>query len=218
MSQYIVIGLGNFGSKVSLALTELGHEVLAIDQDSETVDHLKDVVSQSAIVDVTDKDALAQLVSTDFDAAIVSLGDKMEASVLATLYLKELGVKRVIAKANSEDHGKVLRSVGATEVIFPEQEVAMTLAHRLHSPNLIERIPLAREYSIIEVAVPDEFVGKTLKEIALRQKYGIVVIAIKDVLSDSFELIPDANYKIKPDSALVVIGKAQDLKRANFRD
>lgn len=216
MAQYIVIGLGNFGSRVSVALSELGHEVLAMDIDAEMVDHVKDSISQAVIGDVTDKEALARLVNTDFAAAIISLGDKLEASVLSTLHLKELGIARIIAKANSEDHGKVLKAVGATEVIYPEQEVALTLAHRLHTPNLIEHIPLAPEYSIVEVVAPDDFVGKTLSELDLRRRFGFAVIAIRNVLSDTFDLAPAADIKIKPDSALIVIGKAEDLKKVNF--
>lgn len=217
MAQYIVFGLGNFGSRVCLALSELGHEVLAMDCDADAVDKVKDSISQAVIGDVTDKEALAKLVNPDFAAAIISLGDKLEAGVLAALYLKELGVERIIAKANTEDHGKVLQAVGATEIIYPEQEVAVNLAHRLHTPNLIEHIPLAPEYSIVEVAAPDDFVGKTLRELNLRQRFGFVVIAIKNVLTDQFDLAPAAELKIKPDSALIIIGKVEDINKANFK-
>ena len=218
MAQYLVFGLGNFGSKVSLALSEFGHEVLAMDEDGERVDLVKDSVSQAIIGDATDKDTLAKLVNPDFSAAIVSFGDKMEASVLTTLHLKELGVAKIIVKANTEDHGKVLRAIGASEVIYPEQEVALRLAHRLNTPSLMEHIPIAPEYSIVEVAVPDQFVGKTLSELNLRKQFGIAVIAIKDVLTDKFELVPPPDIKIKPDCALVIVGKASDLNKIKFQN
>lgn len=213
MAQFIVVGLGNFGSTVCRTLVDLGHEVLAMDVDGDRVDEVKGVVEHAVVADAADKDATAHLASGDFEAAIVSLGDRMEASILATLHLKEMGVKRLIIKANSADHGKVLQAIGATEVIYPEQEVAVALANRLHAPNMIDHIPLAPEYSIVEMATPDEFVGKTLKELELRRKYGVVVIAVKNVLFDTFDLVPDADMKIKPDTVLVAIGKEADLKR-----
>ena len=218
MAQFIVVGLGNFGSKISLSLSELGDEVLAIDIEAEFVDDVKDAVSQAVIADATEKETLAKLISSDFDAAIVSLGDKMEASVLVTLYLKELGVRRIIVKANNEDHGKVLKAVGATEVIYPEAQVALSLAQRLHTPNLIEHIPLAPEYSIVEIVASKMLIGKTLRELQFRQRYGVAVIAVKDVLTDNFYLIPDPDFMIKPDNALIVVGMEADIKKLQLSE
>ncbi len=213
MGQFVVIGLGNFGYNVAVSLFEQNNEVLAIDANSKKIEQIKDKVTQAVAANVKEKDALSEIISSDIDAAIISLGDKIEASILTTLYLKELGVKKIIVKAINDDHGQILKLIGAMEVIYPEKEEAVRLAQRLTMPNLIEHIPLAPEYSIMEIAVPDDFVGKSLKELQLRSKYNIEVIAVKDVLQDTLHLIPEADVKIKPDSVLMVIGKESDINK-----
>ena len=213
MGQFIVIGLGNFGYNVATSLFELRNQVLAIDSNSKKIEQIKDKVTQAVVANVKDKEALSEFLSSDVDAAIVSLGDKLEASILTTLYLRDLGIKKIIVKAINDDHGQILRLIGATEVIYPEKEEATRLAQRLTTPNLIEHIPLASEYSIMEMAVPDKFAGKSLKELQLRSKYKVEVIAIKDVLHDTLQLIPGADVKIKPDNVLIVIGKKPDINK-----
>ncbi|MDD5454254.1 MAG: TrkA family potassium uptake protein [Candidatus Ratteibacteria bacterium] len=213
MGQFVVIGLGNFGYYVAVTLFEAGNQVLAIDANSKKIEQIKDKVTQAVVINVKEKEVLSEFVSSDIDAAIVSLGDNIEASILSTLYLKELGVKKIIVKAVNDEHGQILKMIGAMEVIYPEKEEAFRLAKRLISPNLIEHIPLAPEYSIMEIAVPDKFVGKSLKELKLRSKYNVEVIAIKDVLQDTLVLIPEADVKIKPDSVLMVIGKEEDINK-----
>ena len=213
MGQFVVIGLGNFGYNVAVSLFEQGHQVLAIDSNNKKIEQIKDKVTQAVVTNVKDKETLSEFLSSDVDAAIVSLGDKIEASILTTLHLKDLGIKRIIVKAINDDHGQILKLIGAMEVIYPEKEEAVRLAQRLTSPNLIEHIPLASEYSIMEMAVPDKFIGKSLKELQLRSKYDVEVIAIKDVLQDTLHLIPGADVKIKPDSVLIVIGKEPDINK-----
>ncbi|MCK4904683.1 TrkA family potassium uptake protein [bacterium] len=213
MRQFVVIGLGNFGHNVAISLFEQRNQVLAIDANSKKIEQIKDKVTQAVVVNVKEKEALSEFISNDIDAAIVSLGDKIESSILTTLYLKELGVKKIIVKAINDDHGQILKLIGAMEIIYPEKEEAVRLAHRLTIPNLIEHIPLASEYSIVEIAVPDNFVGKSLKELQLRNKYNVEVIAVKDVLQDTLHLIPEADVKIKPDSVLMVIGKEVDINK-----
>ncbi len=213
MGQFVVIGLGNFGYNVAVSLFEQGHQVLAIDSNNKKIEQIKDKVTQAVVTNVKEKEALSEFVSSDVDAAIVSLGDKIEASILTTLHLKDLGIKKIIVKAINDDHGQILKLIGAMEVIYPEKEEAVRLAHRLTKPNLIEQIPLASEYSIMEMAVPDKFVGKSLKELQLRSKYKVEVIAIKDVLQDTLHLIPGADVKIKPDNVLIVIGKEPDINK-----
>lgn len=213
MRQFVVIGLGNFGHNVAISLFEQRNQVLAIDANSKKIEQIKDKVTQAVVVNVKEKEALSEFISNDIDAAIVSLGDKIETSILTTLYLKELGVKKIIVKAINDDHGQILKLIGAMEIIYPEKEEAVRLAHRLTIPNLIEHIPLASEYSIVEIAVPDNFVGKSLKELQLRSKYNVEVIAVKDVLQDTLHLIPEADVKIKPDSVLMVIGKEVDINK-----
>lgn len=213
MGQFVVIGLGNFGYNVAVSLFEQKNEVLAIDANSKKIEQIKDKVTQAVVANVKEKDALSEFINSDIDAAIVSLGDKIEVSILTTLYLKDLGVKKIIVKAINDDHGQILKLIGAMEVIYPEKEEAVRLAQRLTIPNLIEHIPLAPEYSIMEIAAPDNFVGKSLKELQLRSKFKVEVIAIKDVLQDTLLLIPGADVKIKPDNVLMVIGKEVDINK-----
>lgn len=216
MKQYVVIGIGSFGLNLAVTLSELGNEVLVIDMNKKKIDQIKDKVAHAVIADATDKDVLNEFVKDSVDAVIVGLGDNMEANILTTLHLKDLGVKRIIAKAMSEDHGKILRAIGVTDIVYPEKDVAIRLAKELTDPNLIEHIPLAPEYSIATIASPDKFVGKTLKELQLRNKYNVEVIAVKDVLSDAFHLIPDSNFKIPHDSALLIIGEKTNIDKLRF--
>jgi trk system potassium uptake protein TrkA len=137
-------------------------------------------------------------------------------SVLTVLYLKDLGVKHIVAKAKSEDHGKILQSLGVNEVIYPEKDIASRLAEKMTLSNLVSHIPLAPEYSIVEIVTPEKFYNKSLAELQLRQKYGIVVIAIKDVLYDKIEVIPDAGTKLPPDSVLIIICKTEDVVNLKF--
>lgn len=213
MKEFVVIGLGNFGYNLAIALSSLQHEVLVIDANEKKVEEIKDRVSCAVAADARDKKVLSEFVSDTSDAVIVSLGDDITSSVLAVLHLKNLGIKNIIAKALNINHGKILEAIGTTEVIYPEKEVAIRLAARLTTKNLIEYIPMADEYSIMEIAVPDNLVGKTLGELKLRNRYGVEVIAVKDVMFDRFYLIPNADFKISADSALVIIGKNSDINK-----
>ena len=212
MKQFVIIGLGSFGLNLAAILSQEGHEVLALDLDEKKIDTIKERVTLAVVADAADKNILAKFVSKEADAVIVGM-DNMEASVLATLYLRDLGIKEIIVKAMSDDHAKVLKAVGATEIVYPEKDVAIRLADRLSTPNLIEHLPLTPEYSIVEITPPDTFLGKTLKELQLRKEFGIIVIAVKDVLSNRFQLIPDADFEVKPNSVLMVIGKKKDIDR-----
>ncbi|MBU7048181.1 MAG: TrkA family potassium uptake protein [Theionarchaea archaeon] len=212
MKQFVIIGLGSFGLNLAAILSQEGHEVLALDVDEKKIDTIKERVTLAVVADAADKNILTKFVSKEADAVIVGM-DSMEASVLATLYLRDLGVKEIIVKAMSDDHAKVLKAVGATEIVYPEKDVAIRLADRLSTPNLIEHLPLTPEYSIVEITPPDTFLGKTLKELQLRKDFDIIVIAAKDVLSNRFQLIPDADFEVRPNSVLMVIGKKKDIDR-----
>lgn len=213
MGQYVVIGLGNFGFNTAISLMKKGNEVLVIDSNEKRVEKIKDLVTEAIIADAKEKSILQEFITVNTDAVIVNLGDTIESSALVTSYLKELGVKHIIVKVVEEIHGTILKKLGAIEIVNPEKDSAIRLSERLTSPNLIEHIPLAPEYSIVEIVVPDKFTGKSLKELQLRNKYNLEVIAVKDVLTEKFKLIPSADYKLEPDVVIIVVGKKEDLSK-----
>ena len=213
MGQYVVIGLGNFGFNTANSLAMKGNEVLAIDSDPKRIEKIKDLVTEAIIADAREKSVLQEFIQTNVDAVIVNLGDTIESSALVTLFLKEIGVNNIIVKVVEEIHGTILKKLGATEIINPEKESGERLAQRLTEPNLIDHIPLAAEFSIVEIAIPDKFSGKTLKELNMRKDYGLEVIAVKDVLLNKFNLIPEAEFKLQPDNVIVVIGRNEDISK-----
>lgn len=214
MKQFVVIGLGTFGFNVAVELAKQGHQVLAIDNDKSIVEEIKNYVTEAVTASAMDKETLTELVGDNFDTAILGLGEPyMEATVLAILHLKNLGVKNIIVKSMNELRGKVYSSVGATEIIYPEKESALRLANKLSIPTLIDQIPLAPEYSIFEIALPDGFAGKSIREINIRQKYGVTIIAIKNILEDKMIVVPPADHIFVPDSALIVLGKHSDINK-----
>jgi len=213
MGQYVVIGLGNFGFNAAVSLAGKGHEVLAIDSDPKRIDKIKELVTEAVIADAKDKNVLKEFIQPGVDAVIVNLGDTIESSALTILYLRELGINYIIAKAVEEIHGTILGRLGATEIINPEKDSALRLAERLSKPNLLEHIPLEQDYNIVEIAVPDALAGKTLKELQFRNKYHIEVIAVRDVLQNKFTMIPDSDFKLHPDSVMIVLGKSKDIEK-----
>jgi trk system potassium uptake protein TrkA len=212
--KFCVIGLGNFGFHVASTLYDQGHEVMAIDSEKEKVQAVKDNCSYAILGDAASKDFLDAQGLSEMDAVILATGERSHLSTLMTLYLKELKVPRIIVKAIDDDHGRILEKVGATEVIYPEKDMARRIAHSLSSPNLLEFIPLAEDYSLSETAPPRHFIGKTLIDLDLRQRYHVTVIAIKDVITDQFIVAPQPMHTIKDSDVLVLIGKTEDVKKA----
>lgn len=213
--KFAVIGLGSFGSNIAKTLSDRGNEVLAVDRDKERIDEIKDHVSQAVSMDATDKENLQALGIQDMDVAVVSMGPEMEASILTVLFLHEIGTKRIVAMALTEDHGKILEAVGATEVIYPEKDMAIKAAIRLSSPNVLEYLHLMSGMDIQEIAPPQKFIGKSLRELDLRNKYGIQVVAIREIIPEKTTLIPKADFVIKDSDILVVMGEAEQLKKIN---
>lgn len=179
MKQFVVIGLGRFGSSIAQALGKKNFEVLSIDKDEELVKKMEGVVSQAVVMDATDEKGLRELGVADFDTAIVSMGETIEDSIMITLALKEMGLKQVIVKAKSDLHSKILKKVGADRIIFPEREMAEKLAESLASPKIFDFIELSETHGIIEIVAPKKFLDKTLGDLKLRTKYSVSVIAIK---------------------------------------
>ncbi len=214
MSDYIVvIGLGSFGYYVVRELSEKNYDVIAIDKNSQKIETVKNFATKSIIADCTDKETLINFRVNEAKAVIVAAGPNMEDSILIVHFLKELGVKNIIAKAQSDAHGRILELIGATEVIFPERDSAIRVATRLTKKNLLDYLPLGEDYSIREIAPPEIFIGKTLKELDLRNKYSINIIAIKEIIPEQKVVIPTADFVIKESDILVVIGTEDALDK-----
>jgi trk system potassium uptake protein TrkA len=213
MIKFAVIGLGSFGSNVAKTLYEHGHEVLAVDKDKAKVEAAKSFSSHAVLMDSVEVENLVGVGIKDMDVVVVSLGPEMEASILTVLHLHELGLKRVVAKALTEDHAKILEAVGATEVIYPEKDMAIRTALRLTSPNIMECLPLMSGVSIQEIAPPDRFIGKSLKELDLRNKYGIQVIAIRELVPERTVYVPKADFVLKDSDVLIVMGDEKKLEK-----
>jgi len=211
--KFAVIGMGSFGLNIAKTLYEGDHEVLAIDIDKEKIEQVKTWVSHAVGMDAADKENLDALGIRDMDVVIVSLGPEMESSILTVLYLHELGAKRIVAKALTEDHAKILDAVGATDVIFPEKDMAVKTALRLSDPNVLEYLPLISGISIQELAPPESFIGKSLKELDLMNRFGIQVIAIKELIPEKTTFVPKADFVIKDSDILVIIGKEKQLTK-----
>lgn len=209
-----VIGLGNFGFHVARALYETGHEVIAIDVDPEKIQRIQDFASYAVLGDAGNRDFLAGQGIGDLNAVVVSTGERSHLATLITLYLKELEVPRILVKAISEDHGRILKMVGATEVIFPEKDMAIKIARTLSTPNVLEFIPLVDDYTITEAGAPSHFLGKNLADLDLRKKYHATIIGIKDVLTGHFTLAPPPTYVIKDSDLLLFLGKTGDIDQA----
>lgn len=211
--RYVVIGLGRFGFHLAKELHERGGEVLAIDRGQAVVQKIKDHCSQAIVADATDRETLEALDIASADVVIVGLGLPMDHSILVMLHLKELGAKNVVVKAVTTEHAKILRALGATQIIFPERDMAEKLATGLTSANLMDYLPLGPEHSIVEVACPGSFVGKTIRELDLRNQYGVVVVAVKEVIPERVVPLPRPDYILKDSDILVVIGSDDDLTR-----
>ena len=209
MKSYIVIGLGKFGSEAARRLCQLNCEVLAIDRNPELVQPISSQVTQAVVGDARDKEVLRALGAKDFECAIVAIGDNLADSVLATMNLKELGVPYIVCKASDETHRQVLIKLGADKVVIPEQEQANRLAKNLSSPNVLDYIELSIESGIIEIPAPGSWQGKSLKELNVRAKLGVNIIAVKD--EGKINVSPAADYRIKENDVMVVLGETAAL-------
>ncbi len=224
MKRYLVIGLGQFGSELAKALYEKGSDVIAIDSNLDLVEGMKDSVSSAVCLDCTDEESLRAMNIDDVDAAIVSIGENIEASILTTAILKELGVETIVARSAGAIHGKILEKVGATRIISPEINIADQLARSLVSPGLLEHITLPDGHTIFQVKAREDFFGKTLIELDFRRNYGLLVVAIQRrvaTISESGEVfydvknisLPSATEAINKDDILVLVGMKEDIEK-----
>lgn len=209
MNSFVVIGLGLFGSSVARQLCALGAEVLAIDIHPELVQQISSDVTSAVVADARDADVLRALGAHECDGAVVAIGDDLAGSVLATMNLKELGVKHIVCKAHDEVHRKVLQKLGADKVVIPEKEVADKLARSLTSHNVLDFIELSSDYGIVEIPAPKSWVGKNLKELDVRAKLGVNIIAIQR--HGKVSVSPRAEFLIEKNDILVVLGDYDSL-------
>ncbi|MCU0237448.1 MAG: TrkA family potassium uptake protein [Acidobacteria bacterium] len=213
MKRCIVIGLGIFGSNIVRELSENGFEVIAVDKSKEAVQRVRDLASKAIVADGTDQEIMEQIGVHEDDTVIISFGEDLAAATLITLHLRQLNVKSIIVKAPNEEHKMILEKVGATDVIIPEKEIANKVARSLISPNVFDYLPLSEDYMIYEMAPPESFLGKSIAELKLRSNYNVMVIAVKDILSDKVVTLPPASYVIKDGQVMILVGKVDDIDK-----
>lgn len=209
--QFVVIGLGRFGTSVARTLSSLGQDVLAIDTKENAVQAIMNEVTHAVQADAREEENLKALGVRNFDVAVVAIGDDLQANILITLMLKEMGVGYVVAKAQTHLHGRVLEKVGADRIIYPEKDMGVRVAHNLVTANIVDFIELSPDYSIVEIQTPLKFIGKSLGELNLRAKYGLSVMAIKN--RDKVDVAPGADARIQENDILVVVSSNKAIEK-----
>ena len=213
MRQIAIIGLGNFGFYLGRELYAKGYDVIGLDVQKEVVQKVKNELSEAVIADSTDKDTLLALGLEHVELAVVTIGTNMLASILTTFHLKQMGVKKIYAKALSEEHGQILIRMGADEILFPEKDLAVNLARHIENPNMIEYLPSIGGHGIFEVAPPKGFIGKTLRDLDLINQYSMQVIAIKDQQNNALTFTPKADFLIHENHVLILLGTNQAMEQ-----
>ena len=211
MKSFIIIGAGSFGGSIARELSEQGYDVMVVDKDEEKVNVMSQYVTHAVIADGTDETGLKNLGVRNFDVGVVSIGGDFGNSVLVTMALKNLGVKYVVAKATSRTHARVLEKVGADRIVFPEKDMGIRVANSLMNSSLLEYIELSPKYSIMEIAVPKAWIGKSISKLNVRAKYGLNIVAIKT--GDKINVTPDPEYIFTEEDIPIVIGMNEDIKK-----
>ncbi|HJC13736.1 MAG TPA: TrkA family potassium uptake protein [Candidatus Agathobaculum intestinigallinarum] len=211
MKSFLVIGLGRFGAAVAQELSALGQEVLALDIDAENVQHISDQVTQAIQGDAQDEAVLRSVGARNFDCCVVAVGADMEASILITVMLKEMGAKYIVAKAMTPIHARVLERVGADRVVLPEIDMGQRLAQRLARTNVVDYIGVSDEFSIVEIHPPRSWVGNSLGKLGVRAKHQINVLAIRHGEGGQVDVNPQPDKVIGPDDLLIVIGTNEQV-------
>jgi trk system potassium uptake protein len=213
MKRFIIIGLGNFGAGVAETLHRAGHDVIAVDIEEHAVDRIAQFVGRAAVGDGKEARLLERVGARDADAAVVSTGDDITASVLTTLSLRDLGIREIYVKVVSRDHARVMEKLGVTETIFPERESAIRLGHRIANQTLLNYVQLGENFSVQEMAVPDSWVGRSLRKLELPRRHRIFVIAVHDVLTDAIIPVPDPDAPLKESDTLMIAGANANLAK-----
>lgn len=213
MKSFVIIGLGRFGNAVARELYRRGNEVLAIDMDEDAIQRIADFVTHAVVGDAKDENVLRSIGVRNFDCAIVAIASDIQDSVLVTLILKEYGVKYVIAKAQNRLHSKVLQRIGADKVVFPEEDMGNRLAQTLSSSNIIDFLELSPDFSIVEIHPPESWKGQTLKELSVRARFGINVLAVRGEDHNIVTISPSAEQVISQGDILIVVGANDEIER-----
>jgi len=208
-----VIGLSSFGFYLCKYLSEIGVQVMAVDNNEERIEQVKPFVRNALVADAKEKEVLESIHIKDFDAVVISVGEKIDQSVLITLHLRELGVEEIFAKATTIEHAKILNILGVSDIIFPERDIAKRFAHTLRRRSLFDYFPIGNEYSVIEIAPPRNWVGKTLSEINIREKYNVQIIVIKEIIPENIILIPTGDHTLKESDVLIILGREEDIEK-----
>lgn len=211
VKEYIVIGLGRFGSSVAMQLEANGCRVLAVDRNESKVRQIAEHVTLAMRVDVSDEDALAELGGRNFDGAVIAIGHSLESSVLASIWAREQGIAQVIAKAYDDTHGKILAKLGVDSVVYPEVEMGVHLANNLVFNNLFDAIELTAEYSIADIDAPESWAGSSLRELRLRERYGVNVVGVKR--NGELQINPPADEPARRGDIFVLLGKNSALEK-----
>ena len=209
--EFAVIGLGRFGGSICRELSMEGMHVLAIDVDEDKVNEFKNFASYAVIADSTDEAALKELGIKNIDHVIVAIGDNIQASILTTVILTDLGIKKITVKAQNDYHEKILKKIGADQVVHPERDMGKRIAHNIISSNILDYLELSDEHSIVEVKAGERMLGKTLMGLDIRANYGCNVVAIKR--GKEINVSPSADDALKVDDILIVIGADKDISR-----
>ncbi|MBM7710540.1 potassium channel family protein [Enterococcus xiangfangensis] len=208
---FVIIGLGRFGGSICRTLIESGQEVLAIDSNEDRVNEYMNIATHAVVANAQDELTLRSLGIRNFDHVIVAIGEDIQASILVTLMVKEMGVPNILAKAQNEYHARVLEKIGADRVVHPERDMGQRIAHNLISKNILDYLELSDEFSLAEINVTNrKFYGKTLDELDFRQRFGLNVVAIRRDKQDPI-VTPDAEEIVQKNDHLVVIGRDEDV-------
>jgi len=212
MKQFAVIGVGSFGCRIVRELQEMNAEIIILDKDREVVEKLKDSVHGAYIVDASDEEIIKKLIPSNIDGVILDLPSNLEVSILVTNYLRKMGVENIVVKSDSDKHGEILKTVGATQIVYPDLEAAKRVTPLLVSDSLFNFMPISSGLVMAEIFVPKKYVGKTLIESNLRYKEGINIVAIKkENGSDYSFFVPD--YKLKEEDILLAVGEEDNVRK-----
>lgn len=209
--QYAVFGLGSFGESVAVTLQELGCEVVVVDNHMERIENISPYVSYAVQADIEDPEVIRSLGARNLDGVVVAVADDMEASIMATLVSKEIGVPYVLAKAKNDLHAKVLKKIGADSIIFPEKEIGQSVARNLVSGEFVDWISLSPDYSITEIAVPEKWIGKSLSEIDVRRTKDVNVVGVR--IGEKIQVTIDPEEPLQKEMVLIMIGSNEALEK-----